>query len=347
MKTPIRRILLSSIVPLFAFGLGVALQYHGSWHTHISQWMGLALLMAWIHHTPTPFRSPSAATLLFCTIGLIPLFTVSNPIVPISFVLSAYFLHRNQSTFYSVDGYTKALGIASVLGMASWIAPFTNDNIIVSICSCGFLAVLTHNAPLFAQIPLPHSSHKATLPNTFELFTKLRGPFRQPVYRAILLCRQARTQVSDRHTRAGLIEIVRWVFRLQQVANRLTVRIESIHVEEIYKQMNAHKNSRSSDALTLERKKETQKHLEKLLQHRDSMALEIERTEAMVEFANAFLEEVNASLYLSKTRNYSFQPDRLPDVLHRLRSHAIGESARSQTQIELATLNSPTYSLGS
>lgn len=347
MKTSIRRILFTSIVPFLSFGLGVVLQYHGSWQTHISEWMGLVLFMAWIHHTPTPFRSPSAATLLLCTIGLIPLFTMSNPIVPISFVLSAYFLHRNQSTFYSVDGYTKALGIAVVLGIASWIPPFTNANIIVSICSCGFLTVLTHHAPLLAKIPLPHSLQKTTLPNALELFTKLRAPFRQPVYRAILLCRQARAQVSDRQTRAGLIEIVRWVFRLQQVANRLTARIESIHVEEIQRQLTAHKNSRSSDALTLERKKETQKHLEKLLQHRNSMALEIERTEAMVEFANAFLEEVNASLYLSKTRNHSFQPERLPDVLHRLRNHALGESARSQTQIELATLNSPTYSLGS
>ena len=227
------------------------------------------------------------------------------------------------------------------LGGVSWFPSIMNATPWMSFTAPAIVGALSYvSFDIMRHVPdIGHS--KKHLPSSFEIVTRIGPQFRQPVYRAIVLCRHAHKQVTDAQTKADLVEIVRWVFTLQHVADQLTTHIHLLTCLLFI--LNLPPSTAPKQRRTHFRtEKGTQKHLCRLLEHQEAMLIEVERTHAMVEFANAFLEEANASLYLTLHQSYPCQPSRLPDVLYRLRNHAVGESARRQTQLELAMLQPPT-----
>ena len=77
------------------------------------------------------------------------------------------------------------------------------------------------------------------------------------MYRAIVLCRHAHKRVTDAQTKADLVEIVRWVFTLQHVADQLTTHIQSIDVPSIHSQLALTSTAPKQRRTPLERKKGT------------------------------------------------------------------------------------------
>jgi hypothetical protein len=65
------------------------------------------------------------------------------------------------------------------------------------------------------------------------------------------------------------------------------------------------------------------------------MQLESERSEALMDYALAFLADARASLLLGQLRPGSAAPSDLPEVLRRLRDHALHEEARHRTESDL------------
>ena len=321
---------------------GMVLQYHGLWLTYITEWMGCLVLLGCLPYMENKSREPRTYLVLGSVIVCIPMLGLANPIVPISLITLGYTAYLQSEQTWSIEQTIKCLCLAILLGGVSWFPSIMNATPWMSFTAPAIVGALSYvSFDIMRHVPdIGHS--KKHLPSSFEIVTRIRPQFRQPVYRAIVLCRHAHKQVTDAQTKADLVEIVRWVFTLQHVADQLTTHIQSIDVPSIHSQLALHQQHQSSDELTLERKKGTQKHLCRLLEHREAMLIEVERTHAMVEFANAFLEEANASLYLTLHQSYPCQPSRLPDVLYRLRNHAVGESARRQTQLELAMLQPPT-----
>ena len=83
----------------------------------------------------------------------------------------------------------------------------------------------------------------------------------------------------------------------------------------------------------------TAEHLKRLLEHRAAIAVERGRTDALVEYALAFLEEARAGLAVARELPGEAIPDRLPEVLGRLRTQARDGDARRRTVRELDRLD--------
>ena len=89
------------------------------------------------------------------------------------------------------------------------------------------------------------------------------------------------------------------------------------------------------DSFSRDRHLATAAHLRRLLDHRDKLQLELQRTESLVAYALAFLEEARAGLALAKQLPGEAIPNRLSDVLEHLRGQALAGDARRQTAREV------------
>jgi hypothetical protein len=136
-----------------------------------------------------------------------------------------------------------------------------------------------------------------------------------------------------------MAEVATWVFRLQQTLQTLDHELESIDVVEIRQRIAACEDlNETADAFTRERKKATAVHLNRLLDHRKAIEIERGRTEAMVDYALAYLEEARAGLAVARELPGEAVPDRLSEVLDRLRSQAKEGDARRRTAREMSTI---------
>ena len=66
---------------------------------------------------------------------------------------------------------------------------------------------------------------------------------------------------------------------------------------------------------------------------------ERQRTEALVDYALAFLEEARAGLAIARELPGEASPDRLPEVLGRLRDHATEGDVRRRTNREMGKIS--------
>lgn len=183
---------------------------------------------------------------------------------------------------------------------------------------------------------------KATdrIPSPSRIRAALAPAYQPPCLRAWQLDQGFEKQAPDPDTRDGLGEVAAWIFRLQWTGMALDREIAALEGEGLGRRRDAldERAASAADEFTRDRLQATARHLEQLARHRDTLALERERTAALAEYASAYLEEARAGLALARVLPGEHVPDRLGDVLGRLRSHAAASDARRRTARELGEL---------
>ena len=188
------------------------------------------------------------------------------------------------------------------------------------------------------MIPVVLRTDRAGPPTPAQVRRTLKPPYRPPVLKGLDLFHRARPHTPDRKTRNGLAEVATWVYRLQLTLQSHDEALGTIDPEAVQARIDACRLTSDDDAFTRERQLATAAHLERLLEHREALAQERRRTVALVEYALAYLEEVSAGLAVARQLPGEATPDRLPEVLDRLRMHADAGDARRKTNRELEHL---------
>ncbi|MFT4622899.1 MAG: hypothetical protein ACI8PZ_001555 [Myxococcota bacterium] len=174
------------------------------------------------------------------------------------------------------------------------------------------------------------------LPSRSQVRRSLKVPYRPPVFRALDLYAQARHRAPERDMRRGLAEVATWVWRLQVTLQSLDEELTSIDVEDISARIDACAvDEDHADPFTRDRRAATAEHLKRLLSHRELIATEHSRTGAAVDYAIAYLEEARAGLAVAQKLPGEHAPNRLHEVLDKLRSHVEAGDARRRTAREL------------
>jgi len=132
-----------------------------------------------------------------------------------------------------------------------------------------------------------------------------------------------------------LAEVATWVYTLQLTLQTHDEALNTSDVPDVQRRIQACNADDGIDAFTKDRQMATAKHLQRLLEHRQALTKERRRTLSLVDYALAFLEEVSAGLAIARQLPGEATPDRLPEVLERLRMHADAGDARRKTQREL------------
>ena len=182
------------------------------------------------------------------------------------------------------------------------------------------------------------------IPSSRTVQTTLQLGFRPPVFQAIKLYTTAATSTTDAEVRRGLAEVVTWIYRMQCSLQSLHGDLENIDVASVQTRIDAlEQPGEHTDPFTRDRHRATAAHLRRLLDHRDKLKLEQHRTESLVAYAIAFLEEARAGLALAKQLPGEAIPNRLNDVLEHLRGQALAGDARRQTAREVEIHPSPSW----
>jgi hypothetical protein len=174
------------------------------------------------------------------------------------------------------------------------------------------------------------------VPTRAEIAVALPVPYREPALAALDIYQRAHGP-SDPATRRGLAEVTRWVFRLQTDLLTLDRELAGIDPDAIQVRI-ADAEKPVGDDFTRERKQATAAHLRRLLDHRVIIATERGRTDALSVYALAFLEEARAGIAVARALPGEAVPDRLPEVLQRLRTQATAGEARRRTAREIGVL---------
>lgn len=163
---------------------------------------------------------------------------------------------------------------------------------------------------------------------------------REPALRAWKIDQALASQAPDAETRDGLGEVAAWVYRLAWSGQTIERELAAIEGDGLVARVEAARTAAQSaeDTFTRERREAALRHLEQLVAHRDALALEAQRTAALQDYALAFLEQARGGLALSRLSPGEHVPERLTDVLGRLRSHAQDGDARRRTVRQLSSL---------
>ena len=174
------------------------------------------------------------------------------------------------------------------------------------------------------------------IPSPGRIQSTLAAPYRAACMRAWQLDQSLATQAPDRATRAGLSEVAAWVYRLALTMQTLDDDAGRIDVEGTRTRLEALRaGADGEDTFIRDRRIGTVGHLERLLEHRDTLLLERARTESLQEYALACLEEARAGLSLARLQPGDHTPESLDAVLDKLRRHAAESGARRATAREL------------
>lgn len=237
-----------------------------------------------------------------------------------------------------IDALNGALGAVAASSIALWAAttllPGALPVMLSAVGTAALVALAGSQGLLPAALRFDGSPQ---LPTPRQIQRELRNRYRPPVLRALAQYRSAQGHVIDRDTRRGLAEVVTWVFRLQTTLQALDHELEQIDPDQVGARIARNRaSSDSADPFTRERRHATADHLERLLEHRALIEVERSRSEALSDYALAFIEEARAGLTIAQRLPSEAVPERLQEVLFRLRSQAIEGDARRRTARELA-----------
>lgn len=240
-----------------------------------------------------------------------------------------------------VDLVNGALATLTGSSLGLWAAtsliPGSVPVVIAAILTAGLVGLIGSQGLLPAAIRFDAGPD---LPSARQIKAELKLRYRPPVFKAIELYEAARGHAPDRDTRRGLAEVVTWIYRLQLTRQTLDGEAEAIDPSSILPRIEQYTNlGPEVDAFTRERRQATADHLLRLLEHRAVIDVEVGRTEAVVDYALAFLEESRAGLAVARELPGETVPERLDEVLRRLRSHAAEGDARRQSAREVSAVS--------
>jgi hypothetical protein len=177
----------------------------------------------------------------------------------------------------------------------------------------------------------------APLPTAATLAESLPEPYIQAPTRALALYNAVRSDKVDPETLEGLAEVLRWIVRLAETLRTLDDDLRAADPVTLRERAEAalHEAETSEDEFIRDRRLATAKHLEQILRHREQVELERRRTESLQEYALAYLEEARMGLVLARSLPGERSPDRLDEVLTRLRAHAKDGDNRRRTAREV------------
>lgn len=209
--------------------------------------------------------------------------------------------------------------------MPTWLAPGLTA-FVASLVSAQTLFFLDLDWREMARIPSPR-----------RIRATLRDPFRSACLRAHELDGSLRRYAPDRATREGLGEIAAWIYRLSLSLQAMDDELEELPEEHIQHRIATMEEAAAGtgDSFTRDRRHAAQRHLEGLLRHRHALVVEKERTESLVEYAMATLEEARTSLFYTRRVPGHPTPRGVDEVLDRLRSYSAEETARRDAVREL------------
>ncbi len=233
-----------------------------------------------------------------------------------------------------------ALGGLAGAGIGLWVATHLVPGSLPAVLQATLTTAIV--ALLASQTLLPLAvrfDQTPTVPSLRDLARALKVPYRPPVVRSLDLFRNAERNAPDPESKRGLAEVATWVFRLQVTLQTLDLELAQIDPTQVQERIANHRAvPADADPFTKERRAATVEHLERLLAHRSVIETERRRTEVMVDYALAFLEEARAGLAVAQQLPGEAVPDRLPEVLGRLRAHASEGDNRRRTAREVSTL---------
>ncbi len=244
--------------------------------------------------------------------------------------------HRSDAVDLLNGGLGGLAGSSLGLWAATSLLPSSLPVAIAAVLTAGIVGLVGSQALLPAAIRFDRESR---LPTVREVQRALKVRYRPPVFRALDLYKNSLAQAPDGETWRGLAEVATWVLRLQLTRQALDAELAEIDPESVRGRIaKLEEHPAELDDFTRERRQATATHLERLLEHRDVIKTESQRTEALVDYALAFLEEARAGLAIARRLPGEALPDRLPEVLQRLRSHTQAGDARRRTARELSSL---------
>lgn len=238
-----------------------------------------------------------------------------------------------------IDLFRGALGGAAGASIGWWAAvalvPATWAIVAQAALTAALVAIVGAQGLLPVALRLDQAPR---LPTHRSVQRVLTVPYRPPALRAIDLYGSAQAHAPDPDTRRGMAEVASWVVRLQASLQALDAELAEIDPERVAARIAQTREPTTADhdPFVRDRRLATAGHLERLLEHRAAIALERGRTTALVDYALAFLEEARAGLALAQQRAGDTLPDRLPEVLSRLREHAREGEIRRKTARELS-----------
>jgi hypothetical protein len=223
------------------------------------------------------------------------------------------------------------IGAAIGLWAAKVLLPSSLPDVLLAPLTTGAVALLAAQGLLPVALRF---SPGPMLPSASDI-AALRAPYRPPIHRAMALYKRIESNGPDVDTRTGLAEVVSWIYRLQFGLQTLDVDLEQIVPSDIEERIQLCEAADDRDRFTRERKQATAQHLRRLLEHRVAIVLERERTEALVEYALAFLEEARAGSAVAHHVPGVHEPERLDEVLERLRSDAREGDLKRRAALEV------------
>ncbi|MEQ1501196.1 MAG: hypothetical protein ABMB14_03155 [Myxococcota bacterium] len=284
-----------------------------------------------------------AAPLVIAAVGLAGLLCIATGIPAVigagataGALATVLFPHRTD-WLDVVHGALGSLAGASIgLWVATMLIPAATPTVLAAALTGALVTLLGAQGLLPVALRFDQAPQ---LPTAREIAKALKIQYRPPVFRALDLYGGAQAQAPDRDTRRGMAEVATWVFRLEVTLQTLDTELAQIDPEQVRARIDSHTNLAADvDEFTRERRQATVVHLERLLQHRRAIEIERSRTEALVDYALAFLEEARAGLAVARELPGEASPERLPEVLHRLRHSAQEGDARRRTARELGSM---------
>jgi hypothetical protein len=179
-----------------------------------------------------------------------------------------------------------------------------------------------------------------SIPSKRKIRNTLALRYREPCFKAWHIDQVVRTLAPDRETREGLMEVGAWVYRLSWALQSLDKELGLADEVDLGQRI-AHleqKIATDTDAFVRERHKAAVEHLNQTKEHRHALSVERDRTSALLDYALAFLEEARAGLAVARIQPGHEIPERLHDVLGRLRSYAHERNVERTTAAEVGIL---------
>jgi hypothetical protein len=260
------------------------------------------------------------------------------PILASGAVAGAFAVWLLPETTDWIDLVNGALGTMAGAALGLFAAVGLVPDVTGTVMGATLTAALVGLVASQGLLPVAIRFDQNKLPSRRLVTKTLRAAYRSPVFKAFDLYTTANRVSPDNQTRRGLAEVARWVYRLQLTLQQLDDELTAIDPVQIGERIASAENNNATDEFTQERLQATAAHLHRLLDHRRAIAVERRRTDALVEYSMAFLEEARASLAVARELPGEAIPDRIPEVLHRLRSASEEGDARRKTVREMGAM---------